>query len=117
MPRGGRRPGAGRKPGGGVVLGMDGNRRQVDPSAAALPPAPSAEVRAGLAQPPDDLPAAAKPFWLLWAPRAIEERTLVPATEAGFRTLCVRMATVEMLEDRVQVLGIGTIDSLPCMKE
>jgi hypothetical protein len=41
----------------------------------------------------------------------------VPATEAGFRALCVRMATVEMLEDRVKVLGIGTIDSLPCMKE
>ncbi len=117
MPSGGRRIGAGRKPkqpNGGVVLGLDGVRRV---RGAELPPAVPPEVREALLEPPADLPEAAKACWRVWAPKVLEERTLTPATEAGFRELCVRMAIVQALDDRIAVLGIATQDALPYLKE
>jgi hypothetical protein len=113
MPRGGRRPGAGRKPGrpkGGVVLGMDGSRQV---RGAELPPAVPVEVRAGLMEPPGDLVEAARVCWRAWAEFALSERTLTPATAAGFRHLCIQMAVVQALDDRIAVLGVATQDALP----
>ena len=115
MPRGGRRAGAGRKPGRkGVVLGMDGSRRL---DATDLPPAVSPEERESLLQPPSDLSDAAKACWKRWAPQALDERTLTSATEAGFRELVLRMSNVQELDRRINLLGIGTQDSLPYLRE
>ena len=99
---------------GGVVLGMDGSRRG---AGSELPPAIPAEVRAGLLEPARHLPEPVKACWRELAPRAIEERTLVPATEAGFVELCLRLANVRALDSRIELLGIGTQDSLPYLKE
>lgn len=95
-----------------MVLGMDGTRRQAD-----LPPAVPPEQRAGLLEPPGGLSEAAQGCWRAWAPKALDERTLTPATEAGFRELCIRMANVQAIDDRIALLGIGTQDSLPYLKE
>lgn len=116
MPRGGKRPGAGRKPGPakGVVLDLDGKRR---PPKTELPPAVSPEERAGLMEPPADLPDGAKACWRTWAPQALEERTLTAATEPGFREMCRRMAIVQDLDNRIQTIGVGTQDSLPYLRE
>lgn len=112
MPRGGARPGSGRKPGprAGVVLGMDGSRQV---RGAELPPAVPLEVRAGLLEPPSDLAEAARVCWRAWAGLALGERTLTPATAAGFRHLCIQMAVVQALDDRIAVLGVATVDALP----
>lgn len=116
MPRGGRRAGAGRKGGDGkaVVIGMDGNRRA--PS-ADLPPAMTPEERQGLLDPPPDLTAAERACWKVWAPRAIQRDTLVPANEPGFRELCSRMATVKALDAKIDLVGRDTLDALPFLKE
>lgn len=115
MPRGGRRPGAGRKPKQtAVVLGMDGNRLPATPQ---LPPAVSEAERDGLLEPPTDLQDSAKACWRAWAAQALEERTLTPATEPGFRELCLRMANVKALDERILLLGVGTQDSLPYLRE
>lgn len=117
MPRGGRRAGAGRKPKGhdrGVLLGMDGTRRDVE---VRLPPAVAPEVRQGLLEPPKDLPDLVKVCWRELAASAIEERTLVPATAAGFVELCIRLANVRALDARIAHVGVATQDSLPYLKE
>jgi hypothetical protein len=116
VPRGGHRVGAGRKPRpkAAVVLDMDGIRRE---PASDLPPAASPEERAGLLDPPPGTLDVVKACWRELAPKAIAERTLVPSTEAGFLELCIRMANVRALDDRIQLLGIGTQDSLPYLKE
>ena len=116
MPRGGRRPGAGRKPGAGkgIVLDLDGKRR---PPKNELPPAVSNTERESLLEPPTDLSDGAKVCWRAWAPQALEERTLTPATEPGFREMCIRMSIVQELDKRIALLGIGTQDSLPYLRE
>lgn len=115
MPRGGRRVGAGRKPGPnkGVVLDLDGKRRA---RKTELPPAVSPTEREGLLEPPADLPDGAKACWRTWAAQALEERTLTPATEPGFREMCRRMAIVQELDNRIALLGVGH-DSLPYLRE
>lgn len=113
---GGRRVGAGRKPKDrkGIVLGMDGARRE---AASELPPAISAAERASLLDPPADLTDAEKKHWSRLAPLAIARDTLVPATEAGFRELCARMAQVEAFDAKIVMVGRDTLDALPFQKE
>lgn len=117
MGRGGYRPGAGRKPKPkGVVLGLDGNRRAAKMS-SALPPPVTPTERVGLLEPPEELSGPAKACWRTWAPHAIEERTLTPATEAGFRELCIRMANVHELDARIVQLGTASQEALPYLRE
>lgn len=119
MPRGGYRAGSGRKPGsrpnGGIVLGMDGGRYR--PSSTRLPPALSEEERAGLQEPPAELPEPVKACWRELAGWALAERTLTPATEPGFVELCWRLANVRAIDQRIELLGIATQDALPYLKE
>jgi hypothetical protein len=93
---------------------MDGSRQK---RGTELPPALSTEERVGLSEPPADLAEAPATCWRIWAPKALAERTLTPATEAGFRELCLRMANVQALDARIALLGIATQDSLPYLKE
>jgi len=117
MPRGGRRVGAGRKPGQkGIVLGMNGARRD-SPPPPELPPAISEPERDGLLEPPVDLPEGPKACWRKWAPQAIEARTLTPATEPGFRELCLRMFNVLELDKKTAHLGIASQEALPYLRE
>lgn len=108
MPRGGRRVGAGRKPSGrrAIVLGMDGVRRDNEPGLAVEPRDTPQE--AGLIDPPADLSPAQQEFWRRWAPFAIEQRTLIPATVAGFRELCEQFALKQVLARRIHALGAGS---------
>jgi hypothetical protein len=106
MPRGGRRVGAGRKPGKrGVVLGMDGRRR--GELAASAPPSPE-DVE--LLVPPADLTEPQREWWRRWAPAALEQRTLVAATLAGFRELCKQGAMAEAYDREISRVGPTTIE-------
>ena len=96
------------------MLDLDGKRR---PPKTELPPAVSEVEREGLLEPPKDLPDGARLCWRAWAPPALEERTLTPATEAGFREMCIRMSIVQELDKRIALLGVGTQDSLPYLRE
>lgn len=116
MPRGGARVGAGRKPKGTPrVLGLDGLPKW--PSRVPLPPALAPEEKAELLQPPDDLPEHIRECWKELAPHAIEQRTLTPATEAGFVELCIRLSNVRAMDKRIAHLGIQSQDALPYLKE
>jgi hypothetical protein len=81
---------------------MDGAR--IDQSAASDQP-PTAQVDTDLLVPPDDLSDDAREFWTAYAPRAIDERTLVPATAYGFRVLCQQAAEHRRL---MAVMNTGT---------
>jgi phage terminase small subunit len=106
MGRGGERPGAGRKPGAqdGVVLKMADRRTDVP---AASPSLDEAE-RQGLLEPPDGLTDGAQAFWKLTAAQALAERTLTPATAAGFRQCCQQWAYLGELDKKIQHLGADT---------
>lgn len=94
---------------------MDGTRRSA--AAPELPSAVPAEAQSSLREPPADLTAPAQACWRVWADQAVAERTLTLATRAGFRELCLRMAMVKAIDDRIAVLGIATHDALPYLKE
>jgi hypothetical protein len=84
---GGSRPGAGRKRKPTHLRAIDGgaDRRgpRGDDDDAELPPADAAAL-----EPPDDLSPEERAVWDAWAPLAIAERTLTPATLANFVQLC-----------------------------
>ncbi|OFW37638.1 MAG: hypothetical protein A3J29_06080 [Acidobacteria bacterium RIFCSPLOWO2_12_FULL_67_14b] len=74
---------------------------------------------AALLEPPADLPdvssspalpgvvlTSQQVYWRRWAPHAIEQRTLTPATAAGFRELCEVAAFKDELAARLQRFGI-----------
>jgi hypothetical protein len=82
-----------------------------------LPPAVSSSERDELLTPPVDLSERARSCWTLWAPQAVERRTLTLATAFGFRELCEKAATVTALRDRIALLGAATQDALPYLKE
>jgi hypothetical protein len=108
MPRGGQRPGAGRKPIGkrAIVLRIGSKSlKQVVPE-----PLSPVEV-AGLLDPPPDLDKEAEKVWRKWAPSAIEQSTLVPATLSGFRELCEQMTVKRALWLRMCDLGIATSEA------
>ena len=114
MPRGGYRQGAGRKPvGGGVVLGLDGKRQRARYRGVELPPAVAGEDRERLVVPPKGIGKASAAFWRLWAPRAVEERTLTPSTAVGFVETCQRAAYVAALAKRIEHLGPATKEAVP----
>jgi hypothetical protein len=81
---------------------MDGAR--IEQSTATDQP-PAAQADADLLVPPDDLADAAREFWTVYAPLAIEERTLVPATVYGFRVLCQQAAEHRRL---MTAMNVGT---------
>lgn len=95
-------------------MGMDGNRRSPD---VELPPAITAEERASLLEPPDDLSPMERRCWKELAPKAVQRDTLVPANEAGFRALCGLMAQVKIYDAKIALVGPDTLDALPFQKE
>lgn len=108
MPRGGARVGAGRKPHKrkGIVLQMDGARRE--PPAAADPVEPSPAVAAlvdvdELAIAPEDLTPAEKAVWCSYAPLAIDQQTLTPATAVGFRELCTVAVLTHAIAESIEL--------------
>lgn len=108
MGRGGARPGAGRKPKpkDAVVIGMDGIRREV-PAVPVL----SVEEQSALTAPPDGLTEKQQAFWRRWAPHAIEQGTLIPATVAGFRELATQYVIKEEMEAGLAILGVVNGDA------
>lgn len=107
MPKGGKRPGAGRKPKSALEIAVDGNaghraRVFAHPSAppVVLEPAPIEEWDA-----PNDLTTDERNIWLLLAPHAFKARTLTKATELAFKLLC-RNVLLER-ELRASVLDRG----------
>lgn len=106
--------GAGRKPGKkpAIVLGMDGARRPEVQTQGEVP-----EVSlAGLSEPPADLSVKRKEFWRLWAPRAVQEGTLLPSRVLGFRQLVAQLEMVEDLDKKIMELGTATRDAAEAMK-
>jgi hypothetical protein len=77
----------------------------VQTSASGSAPAADPSELADLANPPKNLPAAERRFWRLYAPHAIEQRTLVPATIAGFRELCEVFVIKEDLHAKIVQYG------------
>lgn len=117
MPRGGQRVGAGRprKPKPAIVLGMDGARR---PEVSADDQLDVADVSivGGLAEPPVDLSLKRQEYWRLWAPRAIQEGTLLASRVLGFRQLVAQLEMVEDLDKKITELGTATRDAAEAMK-
>jgi hypothetical protein len=99
VPRGGRRPGSGRKP--KNVLGFPGGKPVAGIAASVVAPADLAV----LAMPPADLRPAEQALWKLYALHAIEQRTLVPATVAGFRELVEVFVLKDDLHAKIQKFG------------
>ncbi len=99
MPRGGARPGAGAKP--------KGRHNIVDfPAHATSATTPlSPDAVASLHEPPADLPDAQKAIWRVYAPLAIEQRTLALATAPGFRELVEQMALKDDIATRLARFG------------
>lgn len=99
MPRGGARSGAGRKP-----------KKQQQPIA----PAPESNVvvfeggRAGEVSktPPADLPEDQQGFWRVYAPLALERRTLTAQTAGAMRQLCELEALKATVKQRLDTDGL-----------
>lgn len=119
MASGGARIGAGRKPGStkGRLLGVAGQALTGHRVHPPLPPAVSGEEREKLVEPPASLFPGAAAFWREYAPQAVAERTLTPATAAGFRKLAREWAYAESLAERIEHLGAGTQEALPYLRE
>lgn len=86
---------------------MDGVRRE----ASGLPPSPAplmAVIDSALAEPPADLTPVEQEFWRQYAPAAIEQRTLIAPTVAGFRELCQLAAFKATLARKIHRLGAGS---------
>lgn len=113
MPRGGHRPGAGRKPKGqeGNVLTMPDRKVRVQPP---IPDLPESD-RVALSEAPLGVSEAARALWHQWAPQALAERTLTPATAAGFAQLCQQWAYVTSLAKKIDHLGPDTKEAIPYM--
>ena len=84
MPRGGRRPGAGRKPKPTHLRGLDGGAGKRGP----VPSSPSATAAVDVFDPPASVTDAALAVWQELAPHAFAARTLTRATTAAFIMLC-----------------------------
>lgn len=111
MARGGPRAGSGRKPRhhDGVVLVMPARPGRVVPATPMLEP----EEVAGLLTAPAELQDSAKAIWGQWANHAIAERTLTPATAAGFGQLCQQWVYLSMLVGKIDHLGVDTKEAAP----
>lgn len=109
MPRGGRRVGSGRKPKRkkAIVIGLDGARRSDRSIPHEVPP----RAVADLATPPKDLSAEQRQFWSQYAPYAVEQQTLVPATVVGFRELCEQWTMKAKLAKEIARRGAATRDA------
>lgn len=106
MPRGGRRPGAGRKPR-ATVLNHPG-AAMVLPT-TNYPPAPVEEFDA-----PDDLAAEERVVWMKQAPYAFQKRTLTRASALAFERYC-KTAVLERNEARSS--GVGGANHRGLMKQ
>lgn len=115
MARGGERPGAGRKPGSknSNVLAMPGRPGSVDTGKPML----NEGDRQALLVPPSTLTADEQAVWKEWAPRALAELTLSPATAAGFQKFCVLWAIAKRIEAKMALLGVDTKDGSPYLKD
>lgn len=111
MPRGGRRPGAGRKPKSEAERALDGNanhRGRVLPHPAAstyvAPPHPPTLDEADA---PNDLSFDERAVWLELAPHAIANGTLTDATALGFKILCRNVVLERRYATSVNDQGTG----------
>jgi hypothetical protein len=77
--------------------------------AADAPPDP-------LLESPADLSVEAQSVWLKWAALALAERTLTPATAAGFRELCQQSGLLAVTLARIQLLGPASKEADPYLK-
>lgn len=108
MGRGGQRVGAGRKPNQrGVVLGMDGTRRQAPDTRPGEPVGDPV----GLAIPPADLSDSRRALWAIYAPEAIQEGTLLRSRVLGFRQLVAQLEMVQEIDRKIGELGTSTLDA------
>lgn len=69
-----------------------------------------------LREPPAELVGAGAEFWRLWAGHAITERTLSPATAAGFRELCEQAALTAAIHAKIQKLKPDNKKADPYLK-
>ncbi len=93
MPKGGRRPGAGRKPKSLEERMLDGNanhrgRVLAHPSAEAVVSQPPAPAVIDEFDAPNDLTFEERTVWLELAPHAFANGTLTKATALGFAIMC-----------------------------
>jgi hypothetical protein len=96
MPRGGRRPGAGRKP-------KSPHLRAIDGGADHRSPAPSVSTATATIEPfdpPATLKGKALGIWHELAPHAYAARTLTPAMTVAFVMLCRNVALERSLATR-----------------
>lgn len=101
MPRGGKRPGAGRKPKpkiGEAAWGKVLPHPSVPPS-TNTPPPPVEEFDA-----PDDLTADERAVWLKQAPFAFQNRTLTRASALSFERYC-KVVVLERNEAKSSGMG------------
>ena len=103
MPRGGRRPGAGRKPKDAALRAIDGGAakgRTVGAPVIALPTTNSDQVPEACEefQAPDSLTREQRQIWLQLAPFAFANRTLTRGTALAFERLCKHVALERELE-------------------
>jgi phage terminase small subunit len=75
----------------------------------------TAETEKSLLSAPYWLSEAARGYWERWAPEAVTERTLTPATAAGFEELCKRADLVAQLAVKIHEMGM-TDSGLPFVK-
>src|SRR4051812_42083740 len=106
MPRGGRRPGAGRKPKPAHLRAIDGGAGH----RPVLTGVPTTNPSTAIAQieefdAPDSLPADARAVWLLLAPHAFKARTLVRRTAYQFELLCRNIVLERRYADSVMDAG------------
>lgn len=93
---------------------MDGVRRPAFVADVATVPAMNDPE--GLSAPPADLSAKRQEYWRLWAPRAVQEGTLLPSRVLGFRQLVAQLEMVEDLDKKIMELGTATRDAAEAMK-
>jgi len=83
---------------------MVGHRAPVRPELSPVDPV----EREGLLRAPDDLTEDVQAVWHRWAEHAVAERTLTPATSAGFRQLCQQLAYLDQMVTRINHLRADT---------
>lgn len=102
MPRGGRRPGAGRKKKDPALRAIDGGaaKGNLGPSVVRLPTTNSDQVPEGFEEfdAPDALTIEQRKVWVQLAPFAFANRTLTRGTALAFERLCKHIVLERSLE-------------------
>lgn len=107
MPRGGRRPGAGRKPKTVVEKQIEGTSRADRGRVLEHPASGQVPVVAPIDEfdVPDTLTLKERQVWLDLAPHAFANRTLTKATRLSFELLCRNVVLERKLSADVELVG------------